>query len=408
MADISPDWPVIIDDSGPGQDGTIVNRPNVWDVIKAAINAQVYSALFPTLKPKDTIEEVGAARGTLASLAARLGVSFNDDGTLKQQSNLAALADVQAAIGHGNWVYNDDLLIWAAGDAATPTGYILSGAGASVARTGVGLGDTSTKVGPFSMKVTRAGADVYALQYIMNPSSFAARGEYFKGRKFGFGAWAKSALPGTTRMAFYDGATLTYSGYHAGDGQWSWLSGVHTVSQNATLLGPMCRVDNSAGSGYFSGLTALPGPIAPAAWIPCPKALGAIVFKRAGTLAVQAAFDWFWPGLPFIVQYVKVAMLTPPTGQALIVDVKHPNGTMFTTPGRPQCASGVNNGGAVPDGTYRNRCFSGTVGTGTTDGYLVVDIAQVGSGTPGADITIHVRAIQYNRPQQSLLDADSF
>jgi hypothetical protein len=412
MSEVDPDWPAITDDSGPGQDGTIINKANVWDVIKAAINAQVYSALYPLLKPKDAIEEVAGARGTLASLAARLGVSLNPDGTLKTQAHLASGADVASIVHGGNWIYNDDLLIWAGGDAGAPTGYTLTGAGAAVARTGTGLGDTSTKVGPFSAKLTRAAADAQLAQNLMNAASFAASGQHFKTTgKFGFGCWVKTSLPNAARVVFGDGATITASEYHPGDGTWQWLSGVHTVSGAASSLYAAVQMNNSAGACYLSGMTAVPGNIAPGGWIPCAKAYDVVTFQKHGVIAAASDQGRFVAGRPFLVKYVHLSILgAGPTGQPIIVQLGHFAGGfqgVFAT--RPQIAIGSGSGGAAPDGTYRWRCFTAGHGEDANSCLMNYSIDQVGTGgVAGSDLAVSVRCLQYARPQESLLGPTDF
>jgi hypothetical protein len=84
MSDISDDWPAIIDDDGSLTTGTPVNLTNVWNPIKAAINNQVKSTDNPLSTPADAIDELVLARGSMGTLALRLAVSLNADGTLIQ------------------------------------------------------------------------------------------------------------------------------------------------------------------------------------------------------------------------------------------------------------------------------------------------------------------------------------
>jgi hypothetical protein len=412
MSEVDPDWPAITDDSGPGQDGTIINKANVWDVIKAAINAQVYSALYPLLKPKDAIEEVADARGTLASLAARLGVSLNPDGTLKTQANLASGADVASILHGGNWLYNDDFLLWhaeAGGDGTVqtvgPTGWTLGGAGGTCRRCGPGLTDTTSLGAGFTVKVTRVATDVYLIQRLMNTTSFAANGAYFKGKKFGFGCWVKSSTPGTARIQFWDGVTSTISDFHPGDGTWQWLSGVHTVANTATQLGLELDVAAASADAYFFGPTAVPGNIAPGSWIPCQKSQHSLIFQKHGAIAAAADQGRFVGGRPFIVTYVHLGLLgAGPGTQPIIVQVSKWDGGfsgMFVT--RPQVAVSAGAGGAAPDGAYKHRCFIGGQGTEVNNCLLSYSIDQVGVGTTGSDMSTAIRYTQYNRPQESLL-----
>lgn len=86
-------------------------------------------------------------------------------------------------------------------------------------------------------------------------------------------------------------------------------------------------------------------------------------------------------GVTHTIAKVFISVNTPPTGSALIVDV-HKNGTTIFTnqANRPQIASGQ----------YTGQSTSIDV-TGWAPGdYLTVEVDQVGSTTPGADLTVHL------------------
>jgi hypothetical protein len=142
-------WPTIVDDDGSLTLGTVFAKA-VTDAIRASIEADMFSAVNPAVTAENAIDEVVTARGSKASLDARLDVALNEDGTLKTQASLVTQADAASVTGR-NMVINDNFLIWAAGDAAAPTGWTLSGTGAAAARSGTGLGDTTTKIGDFSL-----------------------------------------------------------------------------------------------------------------------------------------------------------------------------------------------------------------------------------------------------------------
>ena len=169
MSNITP--PAYVDDSGTGRDGTVVDVAFL-DAWESTINDQVASATTPTIKPKDTIDEVVTARGSKVSLDTRLDVSLNEDGTLKSQPGYATVTQLLGGIGGVNLVQNDDFLLWAAGDAAAPTGYVLAGVGAAVARIGTGLGDTDRKIGDFACKLTRAAADLTLTRTVLDTAAF--------------------------------------------------------------------------------------------------------------------------------------------------------------------------------------------------------------------------------------------
>jgi hypothetical protein len=78
---------------------------------------------------------------------------------------------------------------------------------------------------------------------------------------------------------------------------------------------------------------------------------------------------------------VFLSVSNPPTSQDLIIDVNKGGTTVFTTQAnRPVIAGGANTG-------FTTTIDIPTWGTGE---YLTVDVDQVGSGNPGANLTIHV------------------
>lgn len=111
----------------------------------------------------------------------------------------------------------------------------------------------------------------------------------------------------------------------------------------------------------------------------CPRLLP---LTRLGLLDVETGRARI--RLPFAATIVSVAASidTAPTGSAVIVDVNKNGTTIFTTQAnRPQVAAGANaSADAVPDVTAL------AVGD-----YLTVDIDQVGSTTPGANLTVVVQ-----------------
>lgn len=406
-------WPTIVDDDGSLTLGTVINKA-VFDSIKSSVEADLFSTTNPAVTAENIIDEVVTARGSKASLDARLDVALNEDGTLKTLSGVASSADVSDSLGV-NWCYNEDFLIWAAGDAVAPTGWTLTTI--TCARAGTGLGDTTTKIGPFCAKLTRAGTNGTLKHSVMNSTSFSASGQHLKGTEFSFGVWLKASVASMVRCYFDDGVGTTVATdadantYHPGDGNWIWFSGTHTISNSATALTLVISQEASNGDCYVSGATAIPGGVAPTNWRPCPKVYGAIVWKRAGTIGVTTSLDRFRFQRPALVKDIAVDAVTAPTGQALIVDINHHDGSNYQSmcSTKPQIGAGANFASQVPDGTYRYRCFTAQPSSaGITDCLINYDVDQVGSGTAGADLTVTVRAMQYARPQENLLDKWDF
>lgn len=73
-------WPAYVDDGGDKTSGTIINKA-LLDAIKTAILADIAGTTDPLVSPGDTTDEVLAARGSTASLSARLAQVINADGS---------------------------------------------------------------------------------------------------------------------------------------------------------------------------------------------------------------------------------------------------------------------------------------------------------------------------------------
>lgn len=78
---------------------------------------------------------------------------------------------------------------------------------------------------------------------------------------------------------------------------------------------------------------------------------------------------------------VFLSVATAPASQAIIVDIHKDGTTIFTTQSnRPQIAASANTGQATTI----------EVPTWADSSYLTMHIDQVGSGTPGANLTVHI------------------
>jgi hypothetical protein len=397
--------PAVVDDDGTGRTGTRWNKA-FNDDWTDAINEQVASVANPTVKPVDTIDEVVAARGSEASLTARLDTALNADGTPKAAAFTAYATVAQSLGGMGfvNLVSNDDFSNWVDGDSSAPEGDVLAGAAASVARCGTGLADTNRKVGDFCAKVTRAGANASLSRTLLAGSSFT-RADFIKSLYAPAGAWVKCSTPNVARVGVYDGVGYTYSSYHTGGGAWEWLPVTRQINVAATsLVGPNLYVDNADVAAYISGrcLVLSDQNVTLPCWIGCPTVYGTIHFVLAGAVTVGARKGDYVPSRPGIVRDVQLYARTAPTGQALIVDVNTWDGvartSMFAT--RPEISAAFS-GGAQPDGLYARRCLRGRFGNTWEAGTEVSpDVDQVGSGVAGADVLVEVRVAQ----PQSLLE----
>jgi len=108
----------------------------------------------------------------------------------------------------------------------------------------------------------------------------------------------------------------------------------------------------------------------------------AYTFSVTGAVAVATGRSRIYLEGDYVVETVRAAVNTPPTGAALLVDVNKNGTTIYADQSkRPSIAAGANSAvGNNPDVT--------TLAAGD---YLTVDVDQVGSTVAGADLTVTVR-----------------
>jgi len=108
----------------------------------------------------------------------------------------------------------------------------------------------------------------------------------------------------------------------------------------------------------------------------------AYTFSITGAVAVATGKSRIYLEGNYVVETVRAAVNTAPTGAALVVDV-HKNGTTIYTDqsGRPSIAAGTNS--ATGNDPAVTALAAGD--------YLTVDVDQVGSSAAGADLTVTVR-----------------
>lgn len=251
------------DDDGSFISGTEVDKAFV-DQVYGQIDDQCHSTNNSTTKPKAITDEVIEARGEMASLDERLDVSLNEDGTLKTQASLVAVADIQALLGSRNVAVNGDLDDWSAGGTSAPDNFTLTTL--TIVKTGPGEADTFTfGAGQFAAKLTRAGTDGNLKQSVISAADFANYANV-KGQKFSVAIKGKTAVASHLRVTVDDGVTTTSSNYHTGGGTEEHLTATHTISGSATKLEVLIEVKNSAGDAYVGGCVFVFAPYAPSDW----------------------------------------------------------------------------------------------------------------------------------------------
>ena len=163
------------------------------------------------------------------------------------------LSDTFKNINPTNLLSNGDFENWSAGTAVAPDGWTLGGAGASVAREA-----SIIKLGTYSTKLTRAGADCYVYQRIDLSKSFT----YFSGRKITVGCWVYATVADRARLLLGDFSTYSVvSSYHTGNSTWQFLTVTGTVSATSSpaVLNIALLIEGGNTSAYFDGAMCVEG-----------------------------------------------------------------------------------------------------------------------------------------------------
>lgn len=112
-----------------------------------------------------------------------------------------------------------------------------------------------------------------------------------------------------------------------------------------------------------------------------PRGYGQAVFSMDGNLIIKVGTARWRVVGSLIIRNIVATVGTTPTGADVIVDVNLNGTTIFTDQSfRPTISPGSNDSGVTsPDVTNLSE-----------GDYLTVDIDQVGSSFPGADLTVQV------------------
>jgi hypothetical protein len=307
-----------------------------------------------------------------------------------------SLASQVADTWHQNWWYDSCFDIWPAGDSSAPTDWVLSGTGATVARSGAGgtevttpTDDTALSWGSFCCKLTYGSAAAYLTRTLLSSVPAA-----LKGKTLTVACRCKTSSTAAA-VVITDGVDTTIGGstgtgtYHAGDGTEDWIYLAHTISSSATGLAIKLMV-GASGSAYFGAGLITWGEIVPTDWLRERVGKYVVGVSIPGTLAVgdvQGAINYDVP------DYCLFAGLfgsvnTAPVGAAITFDVDKTtdlstyNAAYDTTlPDIDATEQQINDGArATPNGEYQYRCLA-------PNDFMAVNIDQVGSGTAGSDFT---------------------
>jgi hypothetical protein len=155
---------------------------------------------------------------------------------------------------NGNLLQNSDFETWSAGASSAPNGWILSGAGASIARE-----STTIKLGTYSTKLTRGGSNCVLSQTFHEFKGIS----YWQGKTVTFGCWVYATVANRVRLYLNDGVGETSSAFHSGDSTWQYLSVSRTLASNSTQAQSYVSLEGGDTSAYCDGAICVEGSAAP-------------------------------------------------------------------------------------------------------------------------------------------------
>ena len=103
-------------------------------------------------------------------------------------------------------------------------------------------------------------------------------------------------------------------------------------------------------------------------------------FSSTGVLAVKSGGTRYYYEQAATIQQIRASVGTAPSGSSIIIDVRKNGTSIFPLSPKPTIISGTNTATATPDTTSLSA-----------GDYLTVDITQIGSITPGADLSVEIK-----------------
>lgn len=153
-----------------------------------------------------------------------------------------------------NLVYNGNFEDWSAGASAAPDGFIVAGAGATVARE-----SSIIKLGTYSAKLTRSGATAQLLVNDANYVHLTKGIEYWKGKKITLYAFVYGTVADRSQLFIWDGVNVVTSSFHSGGSVYELLKVTATIDVNATVISTGLQIITGDTSAYIDGIMVVEG-----------------------------------------------------------------------------------------------------------------------------------------------------
>jgi len=405
-----------------GNDGTQVINKAYLDAYDAEVSSALVDAGNPTVTPAQTTAEVIAARGNLSDLNTRMSAIVDVDGN---PINVLSASHVRNGFVFGNLLANDTFAMWANGDAAAPDFWTLSGAGAAIARCGVGQADTQVLDGQdhFSARLTYGSAAAVLKQkavastvqlkpfmrsrYMPVDASGAAVTGYDTYDETLYAYLITHAFSNGTnraRAGLSFGISTDYSPYHPGNSSWATLvAGPSLFTSNHELAAELrCE---ASGAAYFqcASLVLSPLPLKPM-YIPARAHYKTLTYYANNP--ATGVLTYFTFARPALILGAQMQCLTAGTVTAPTCDLLTPiagvYSSMFVT--APTIATGQLVGAAQAcnpaAANYRRRTIRPALSasaTQTDNTSLRLDYVDDGGNTL-RDLMVTIHYFEYDRP----------
>lgn len=185
-----------------------------------------------------------AVTGTVdaVDIAAHKHDGTADDGV---KIDIAVLDEVDKQ-SFTNLLENGDFESWSAGTTVAPDGWVVTGAGATIAREG-----TTKKIGSYSFKLTAALNTLTYANLTTIPHSYNTTHSY--------GVWVYADTASRVRLQLSD----QFSSYHTGGSIWEFLT-VTKINSLLSVTDVILRMESGASiSAYFDGAILVEGSVCP-------------------------------------------------------------------------------------------------------------------------------------------------
>jgi len=406
LDDATPDWPDYSNDDGTGQTGTVIDLAFINEM-RDALDGMLHSTTNPTVELFTILNEMVTARGSTASLNARLSTVIDAAGALIAPSTIVTATQLRSQFASSvNLLKNSTFWLWDAGLTSAPSYYALTNA--TVIISGASEADTRRKVGAKCMKLTWSSGTASAQQLIFSTTDMM---DHFTGEteEVGAGMWVYATVANQARIVIDNGNTQTASSYHTGAAGWEWLSLQHTISAAGTKLEFRCEMA-SAGSAYFSGGVVNLAAYVPTFWTPEPIVRGSLNLIVPGVLSIGDGKRYFTFGRPTRIVRAQVFVTTDPTGAGITLNFEKLTAAAPTWTEFIAAAVAIADGDGVGDMTpitsdISANCFSGWFGasgeflaanTVNKLGRLNIDV--IGSTVTGSNLNVRLDALQCGEP----------